>query len=209
VSLISCASPSCVLSSLVTAISKQSCWPPARRQTLTWHFHSQIICLLLKIYAIACSRNGPEPEHLRLPLQSSDLQPGPAADTTGFIFGPEPQRVRLSGPAGLPALAVALSRDLRAWRGRAHASTLLSRLWLLIHIPVDDTEGTILVCAVVRQGPLFGHRTKHKHSDIDRLPIPKLLCFPVIVDGQGTPAILWLFAKYPLISSLYTKHPSQ
>lgn len=82
------------LSGLVTAISTQSCWPPTRRKTLTWHFHSQIICFLLKIYALGFNRNGPEPEHLALPLQSSDVQSGlgfsPAVDTATLIFSSGP-----------------------------------------------------------------------------------------------------------------------
>lgn len=156
-SLNSCASPSCILSSLTTAISKQSCWPPTRRKTLAWHFHSQIICLLLKIYAIACNRNGPAPEHLGLPPQSSDLWsgpgPAPAADTTGFIFSPEPavgldqwtfwvcQHSQLCS-------AETSEPGMKAW---VLARALLLQMWLLIHIPLmTQGERSPLVCAVVR-----------------------------------------------------------
>lgn len=69
-------------------------------------------------------------------------------------------------------------------------------------------ERSPLVCAVVRQGLLFGHRTKHKDPDIDRLPVLKLLCFPVTGSTQGTLAILWLFAKCLSISPVYMKNPS-
>lgn len=82
--------PSCILSSSPIALSKQSCWPPTRRKAFAWHFHSQIICLSLKIYAMGCNRNGPEPEHLGLCCTAQLCSPGPAPDADTAASAPAP-----------------------------------------------------------------------------------------------------------------------
>lgn len=95
--------PYCILSSLPTALSKQSCWPPTRRKVFAWHFHSQIICLSLKIYAMGCNRNSPEPEHLGLCCTAQLCSPGPAPAADTMASAPAPAWwAQCGGPLGLP-----------------------------------------------------------------------------------------------------------
>lgn len=110
--------PSCILSSLPTALSKQSCWPPTRREVFAWHFHSQIICLSLKIYAMGCNRNSPEPEHLGLCCTAQLCSPGPAPAADTMASAPAPACGGLSVvDLWVCQIAAACNGDPRAWCG--------------------------------------------------------------------------------------------
>lgn len=118
------------LSSSVTAISKQSCWSPARRKTLAWHFHSQIMCLLLKIYALACNRRGPEPEHWACPCNI----PICTLVRARLRQQIEPSALNLHW-FGLMDLLGLLQRPRAHAAAGVLARAPLTQTWLLIRIP--------------------------------------------------------------------------